>query len=70
MSDSGTDRSPTHLTLWSTIFPDKLTVPQLVRELPAFCGIRSFITVLKEPSNCPYSELVETNAHPPCYNSF
>jgi hypothetical protein len=33
------------LTPWSTVLPEKLTGPQLVKKFPAFYGTRRFITV-------------------------
>jgi len=33
------------LTPCSTVLPEKLTVPQLVKKFPTFCGVRMFMTV-------------------------
>jgi hypothetical protein len=33
------------LTPWKKVFLEKLTVAQLVKKLPAFCGARRFITM-------------------------
>ena len=44
-----TDKIPTqtYLTSCSTVLPEKLTVPQLLKKFPAFYGTRNFISKFK-----------------------
>ena len=43
-SQKATGCSTTKPTSWSRVLPEKLTVPWLVKKLPAFYGTRRFIT--------------------------
>jgi hypothetical protein len=38
------------------LIPLNLTVAQLVKKFPAFCGTQSFIAVLTKPATGPYTE--------------
>ena len=44
------------LTPCSTVYPEKLTVAQLVKKFPAFYGTRSFITAFTSSRLLPYPE--------------
>jgi hypothetical protein len=43
------------LPSWSTVLPEKLTGPQLVKKLPAFYGTRGFITAFTTSRYLPLS---------------
>jgi hypothetical protein len=45
----------TKLTPWSRVLPEKLKCPKLLKEFPAFYGIRRFITVYTRARNLSLS---------------
>jgi len=53
------------LTLWSRVLLEKLTVPQLTKKFPAFCGIWRFITAFTSSRHLSLSWASSIQSMPP-----
>ena len=54
-------------TLWTRVFPEKRTDPQLVKNFPAFYGTRRFITAFTTACHLFLSWARSTYSMPPCH---
>ena len=52
------------LTPWNGVLLEKLTGLQLVKEFPAFCGTRKFITAFTSAPTCFYPEAAQSSPYP------